>query len=212
MMPEMAHTQGASVAQPSLPQAARPCPGSYTADDRLVQMMENWGLVVKRLRIVYGLSQQRVGIMFGVSQRTVSRWERSEAKPGPECRRRLRELEWDLSEALADNRRAPDRQSPFPAGLSAGPNRDEQAQAQSRNDDMLHADHMPAALADRVVTLLGCLSPKDIERLPAQGRRRLADQCRQIAQLAGSSEDDLTADLQRPPDATAPQRVGRREE
>ena len=171
-------------------------------------MVENWGLVVRRLRIVYGLSQHRVGTIFGVSQRTVSRWERSENKPGPECRRRLRELEWDLSEALADSRAAPERQSLVADELSGGRNRD--SEAQPGRDDMLQVDRMPAALADRVVTLLACLSAEDIEQLPARERRRLAAQCRHVAELAGPCDEALPTDLQQGPDTDAPEGIGQR--
>lgn len=178
--------QGASITQPIPPQPARPGVAGFLADDRLLNMVENWGLVVRRLRIVYGLTQERVGIIFGVSQRTVSRWERSESKPGPDCRRRLRDLEWELSEALSDAPAPSARPSPFSGGLADAHSLS--PQAPSDKDDALQA-HMPIALAHRVVALLGCLSPEDIERLPAEERRRLVDHCRQVAQLAGPDDD-----------------------
>ncbi|MCC7252135.1 hypothetical protein [Hyphomicrobium sp.] len=174
-------------------------------------MVENWGLVVRRLRIVYGLTQERVGIIFGVSQRTVSRWERSENKPGPECRRRLRDLERELSDSSAGS----GRPSPSPGEPSGAQN--VPPQALSGKDDMLQADLMPIALADRVTTLLACLSREDIERLPARERRQLADHCRQVAQLAETCDDvflraDMPADLQQGPDGHAPATTGRGKE
>jgi hypothetical protein len=43
---------------------------------------------------------------------------------------------------------------------------------------------MPIAIADKIVALIGHLSPADIEALPPAERRRLADQCRHVAKLA----------------------------
>jgi transcriptional regulator with XRE-family HTH domain len=173
--------QGASIAEPMSPQPARPGVPGYLADDRLVNMVENWGLVVRRLRIVYGLTQERVGVIFGVSQRTVSRWERSESKPGADCRRRLRELEWELSEALSESPAPPEKPSPFSGRLAGGLNAGTQATAGT--PEALRA-HVPVALAERAIALLGCMSPEDIEQLPPDERRRLAEQCRRIAELA----------------------------
>lgn len=150
-------------------------------------MVENWGLVVRRLRIVHGLSQERVGIMFGVSQRTVSRWERSEAKPGPGCRRRLRDLERELSEALSGSPVAPARPSPV---LDGQPDTHTlPSQAPSGKDDMLEKDHI--ALIERTIALLGYLSREDIERLPVRERCRLAALCRHVAQLAEPCDEAL---------------------
>ncbi len=154
-------------------------PWSMTAGWGDTRMVEDWGLLVRRFRILHGLTQEHIAEMFGVSQRTVSRWERSENKPSLECRRRLRDLGWELSGAGFE---APGRRPPFPRGASRV--RDRTSQGLLGRDDMLPEDRMPIALAHRVVALLGHLSSEDIASLPPEDRRLLADQCRHIAQLA----------------------------
>jgi hypothetical protein len=57
---------------------------------------------------------------------------------------------------------------------------------------------MPITLVDRAVAALVSLSPDDIERLPPAERRRLADSCRYVAQLAeprASPKEGVLADL-----------------
>jgi transcriptional regulator with XRE-family HTH domain len=157
---------------------------SFMANHRIVggmRMAEDWGPLVRRFRVLHGLTQERIAEMFGVSQRTVSRWERSENKPSPQCRRRLRDL-------------TPQE----PSGHAT-----------------LQEDHVAFAIAERAVALLGSLSPESIERLPAAERRRLAEHCRQVAQLAASrngapSKPDSLAEPQNRQDANAPRQADRR--
>lgn len=169
----MNSTQGTPDTRPSAPPPALSGAGR-TPNDHLMHTAENWAEVVRRLRLVYGLTQTRVGDIFGVSQRTVSRWERSESRPGAQRRRRLREFEWELSEALA---KSPVASAPAPSPPGSPADTTDQ-------DDLLLPDHMPIAVADRIINLLACLSAEDIERLPAQVRRRLTEQCRKVTQLA----------------------------
>jgi hypothetical protein len=46
-------------------------------------------------------------------------------------------------------------------------------------------DHaMPIDLTDKIVALLVALGPDDVEALPPAERRRLADQCQRVVNLA----------------------------
>lgn len=148
--------------------------------------MGNWGFLLKRFRAKHGLTQERLAGMFGVSQRTVSRWERSENNPSPECQRRLRDLGWAGSETL-------------PIGLS--PSSGAQPGSGNGREEALTS----IALADRAMALLSYLSAADIERLPDAQRRRLAEHCRRVAQLAGG---DGAASSLEPGPADAPRRKG----
>jgi transcriptional regulator with XRE-family HTH domain len=146
--------------------------------DRLVEDMgivEDWGLLTRRFRVLHGLTQKGLGDMFSVSQRTVSRWERNENKPSPECQRRLRDLGREAPGALWDSSVAPTGPASAPGAPSSAQGR------QAGRDDTLQD---PTAIAARVIALLDHLSPEDVSRLPAKERRRLADQCRQVALLA----------------------------
>ena len=154
-----------------------------------MHVVEDWGLLVRRFRVLHGLTQESIGDMFGVSQRTVSRWERRENKPSAQCLRRLRELARGQLGDLPESPVASIGHSLISGELSRAGNIP--PQARSRRDDMLQEDHMPIALADRVTALLGHLAREDIERMTPVERRRLADLCRHVARLAepGTSGD-----------------------
>jgi hypothetical protein len=65
-------------------------------------------------------------------------------------------------------------------------------------------DHaMPIDLTDKIVALLVALGPDDVEALPPAERRRLADQCRRVVNIAepapgnGGSRHGVLGDLAR---------------
>ena len=62
---------------------------------------------------------------------------------------------------------------------------------------------MPIDLTDKIVALLVALGPDDVKALPPAERRRLADQCRRVVNLAepaagiGGSRHGVLGDLDR---------------